>query len=93
VLGFDTALLAATTLTEQKINKTGTQPIINILTELSRRDGSIRRRLANIKNVYPRHEEFAQKISQYNPAELAQALKKLSFCAQTKVYLFWNGNK
>ncbi len=89
-LGFDTALLAATTITEQKLQTTGTQPIIRILTELSKHDGSIRRRLANIKNVYPRHEEFVGKISQLNAAELAQALKKLSFCAQSKVYLFWN---
>jgi GNAT superfamily N-acetyltransferase len=92
-LGFDTALLAATTITEQKIHATGTKPIVHILTELSKHDGSIRRRLANLKNVYPKHEEFTEKISQLNATELAKVLKKLSFCAQSKVYLFWNGNK
>ncbi len=92
-LGFDTALLAATTVTEQKIQTTGTKPIVHILTELSKHDGSIRRRLANIKNVYPKHDEFAEKIGQLNAKELAEVLKKLGFCAQTKVYLFWNGKK
>ena len=88
-LGFDTALLAGTTITQQKLQQTGTKPIITILTELSKHDGIIRRRLANLKNIYPRHEEFTEKISQLNSAGLAETLKRLSFCAQSKIYLFW----
>ena len=61
-----------------------------MLTELSQHDGSIRRRLASTKNIYPKHEEFTAKISAtQHVAELAVALKRLSFCAQSKVYLFW----
>lgn len=87
--GFDAALLSATGLSEQKIQKIGTEKIAAVLVELSKHDAIIRRRLVNLKNVYPKHEEFAQKISQLNAGELAGALKKLSFCAQSKVYLFW----
>ena len=88
-LGFDTALMASQSYNQQKLSQTGTKPIINILTELSQHDGSIRRRLVNLKNIYPHHEEFTSKIAEFNPAELALTLKRLSFCAQTKMYLFW----
>jgi ABC-type transport system involved in cytochrome c biogenesis ATPase subunit/GNAT superfamily N-acetyltransferase len=88
-LGLDTALMGSTDYNEQKLQHTGTQPIIKILTDLSQHDGSIRRRLASLKDVYPKHEEFTQKINTYNTQELAAALKKLSFSAQTKTYLFW----
>jgi ABC-type transport system involved in cytochrome c biogenesis ATPase subunit len=88
-LGFDAALMGSTSYNEQKIAKTGIQPVIEILTNLSKRDGSIRRRIAPTKNLYPRHEQFAEKISQFTPAQLANALKTLSFACQTKTYLFW----
>ena len=88
-LGFDCALMAGTSYNEQKINTIGRKPIIEILTELSRHDGSTRRRLANLKNIYPHHEEFTSKMAEFNASELALALKRLSFCTQSKVYLFW----
>ena len=44
-LGFDTALLAGTSYTEQKIQTIGTKPIQTILEILSQHDGSVRRRL------------------------------------------------
>lgn len=88
-LGFDCALIAGTNYNEQKIEATGTKPIIEVLTELSQHDGSTRRRLVNLKNIYPHHEEFTTKIAEFNPAELALTLKRLSFCAQTKMCLFW----
>lgn len=88
-LGFDAALLAGTSYTEQKIQTIGTKPIQTILEELSMHDGSIRRRLTNLKNIYPKHEEFTAKIAEFNASELALALKRVSFCAQGKVYLFW----
>lgn len=89
VLGFDLALMAGTSYNEQKIKEAGLTPIVEVLVELSRHDGSIRRRLTNLKNIYPRHEKFTAKIKELDIAELAVALKRLSFCAQTKVYLFW----
>ena len=89
LLGFDRALLASPTINQQKLGQTGTSPILDILTELSLHDGSVRRRLAGTKNIYPKHEEFNAKITGFNVSELALALKRLSFCAQSKVYLFW----
>ncbi len=91
-LGFDTTLLSAAGLTEQKIQVVGQENVKNVLVELSKHDAIIRRRLANLKNVYPKHEEFVDKISQLDETMLAEVLKKLSFCAQTKVYLFWKNN-
>ncbi len=89
VLGFDLALMAGTSYNEQKTKDTGIAPIVDVLVELSLRDGSFRRRIANLKNIYPKHEEFTEKIEKLNTEELAVALKRLSFCAQSKVYLFW----
>ena len=88
-LGFDTALMASTNYNEQKLQQTDAKPIIDTLTELSQHDGSIRRRLASTKNIYPKHEEFTAKIKELNIVELAVVLKRLSFCAQSKVFLFW----
>jgi hypothetical protein len=59
------------------------------LTELSAHDGSVRRRLINTTNPYPKHQEFKEKIANTTTAELAEALKRLSFANQTKIYLFW----
>jgi ABC-type transport system involved in cytochrome c biogenesis ATPase subunit/GNAT superfamily N-acetyltransferase len=88
-LGFDTVLLSATAFTEQKISATGKEKVVNVFVELSKNDAIIRRRLANLKNVYPKHEEFIQKIRQLDTAELSLVLKKLGFASQSKVYLFW----
>jgi ABC-type transport system involved in cytochrome c biogenesis ATPase subunit len=88
-LGFDCMLLGSATYNQQIIAQTGTQTIINVLTELSQRNGGIRRRLANTENPYPHHKEAAQKISAYTAEEMAEALKRLSFANQSKTYLFW----
>jgi hypothetical protein len=42
-----------------------------------------------LRSVYPRHEEFVAKIRELDAVGLAKALKRLSFMAQSKVYLFW----
>jgi hypothetical protein len=60
-----------------------------VLDELSRRDAGGRRRLAGLKTVYPRHEEFVAKVGGLDACGLPKVLKRLSFLAQTKVYLFW----
>jgi ABC-type transport system involved in cytochrome c biogenesis ATPase subunit/predicted N-acetyltransferase YhbS len=88
-LGFDCTLMGSAAYNQGKTEMTGTQPIISILTELSQRDGGVRRRVACTENPYPRHKEFAEKIASYTPAELAEALKRLSFANQTKTYLIW----
>jgi ABC-type lipoprotein export system ATPase subunit len=88
-LGFDNALLGSPAYNQQQLAQTGTQPIIDLLTELSQRDGGIRRRLANTKTPYPSHQEFKEKIANYTDTDLAEALKRLSFACQTKTYLFW----
>ncbi len=88
-LGFDVALLAGTQYCEQKISAVGRRTVSTVLETLSKRDASVRRRLAGLRNVYPKHEEFLAKICKLDSAALALALKRLSFIAQTKVYLFW----
>jgi cellulase/cellobiase CelA1 len=88
-LGFDTALLAGTQYAEHTIAETGTKTISAILENLSKHDASVRRRLASLHNVYPKHDEFTAKIRELDATGLAKALKRLSFMAQTKVYLFW----
>ncbi|MCW4025315.1 MAG: ATP-binding cassette domain-containing protein [Candidatus Bathyarchaeota archaeon] len=89
-LGFDTALLSATSISERKMEQVGAEAVKTVLLELSQKDAGVRRRLVNIKNVYPRHPEFAEKITQLKPSELAISLKKLGFIAQSKIYLFWS---
>jgi ATPase subunit of ABC transporter with duplicated ATPase domains len=88
-IGFDPILLSSTGYTEQKIQAIGTAAITQILIELSHAEGGIRRKLANTKNLYPNHQEFTEKITQFSPEQLAETLKRLSFTAQTKIYLHW----
>ena len=88
-LGFDCTLMGSATYNQKRIAQTGSQPIIDILTELSEHNSGIRRRLANTTNPYPKHQEFTQKIANSTQTELAEALKRLSFANQTKTYLFW----
>jgi ABC-type transport system involved in cytochrome c biogenesis ATPase subunit len=87
-LGFDPALLSATSVSERQIQQLGMKATRQVLLELSEKDASVRRRLTTTKNVYPKHVEVAEKIGQLAPQELAVALKKVGFIAQTKVYLF-----
>jgi GNAT superfamily N-acetyltransferase len=89
-LGFDTALLSATSVSENKIEQIGTELVKTVLLDLSKRDAGVRRRLVNIKNVYPKQAEFVEKIAQLTLLELAVTLKKLGFIAQSKIYLFWS---
>jgi ABC-type lipoprotein export system ATPase subunit/predicted N-acetyltransferase YhbS len=89
VLGFDSALLAGVQYGERVVSEVGREAVLDVLEELSRRDAGVRRRLVGLRNVYPRHEEFMAKAAELDVAGLALALKRLSFMAQTKVYLFW----
>jgi ABC-type ATPase with predicted acetyltransferase domain len=91
-LGFDTALLASTQYAQHVIAKAGTETITAILENLSKHDASTRRRLIPLRNVYPKHHEFTEKIRQLDTTGLAKALKRLSFMTQTKIYLFWRKN-
>jgi len=43
----------------------------------------------SLPKVYPTHQEFMAKIERLDGKSLAEVLKRLSFLAQTKVYLFW----
>jgi hypothetical protein len=88
-MGFNPTLLANTEYNEKMISQVGCKKIIALLIELSKRHPAVRRRLAGLSNVYPKHEEFTTKIRKFNTADLASALKRLSFMTQTKVYLFW----
>jgi ABC-type lipoprotein export system ATPase subunit/GNAT superfamily N-acetyltransferase len=87
--GCDHSLLADVHYGERVVSEVGREAVLNLLEKLSKRDAGVRRRLAGLRSVYPRHEEFAAKIRELGTADLALALKRLSFMAQTKVYLFW----
>jgi ABC-type ATPase with predicted acetyltransferase domain len=88
-LGFDTALLAGTQYAEHMVSEVGNETVFTVLEELSKNNAGVRRRLAGLRNVYPKHDEFKAKIRELDAAGLAKALKRLSFMAQSKVYLFW----
>jgi phosphoglycolate phosphatase-like HAD superfamily hydrolase len=89
-LGFDTALLAGTQYAQHAISEAGKETVTAILENLSKHNASTRRRLIGMRNVYPKHQEFTAKLHELDAAGLAKALKRLSFMAQTKVYLFWS---
>jgi ABC-type lipoprotein export system ATPase subunit len=89
-LGFDVALLAGAQYGERVVAEVGCEQVSAVLEQLSRKDAGVRRRLAGLRGVYPKHEEFMAKVAEFDVASLAKALKKLSFMAQTKVYLFWS---
>ena len=88
-IGFDHTLLTGTQDAEHTLTKAEQETVTTILEELSKHDASVRRRLASMHNVYPKHKEFITKIRELDTTGLAKALKRLSFIAQTKVYLFW----
>jgi ABC-type ATPase with predicted acetyltransferase domain len=89
-LGFDTAMLAGTQYAQHAISEAGKETVTAILENLSKHDASVRRRLVGMRNVYPKHQEFTAKLRELDTPDLAKALKRLSFMAQTKVYLFWS---
>jgi hypothetical protein len=86
-LGFNPTLLANLNYNEHTINKTSREAVTTILTDLSLHDSNIRKRLTATRNIYPKHEEFTTKITKLNAYELAKVLKRLSFTAQSKIYL------
>ncbi|MFB3887970.1 MAG: GNAT family N-acetyltransferase [Candidatus Bathyarchaeia archaeon] len=88
-LGFEPALLGCVGYVENLLQRVGCREVVGLLLELSRKDAAVRKRLLSLPCIYPRHEEFAQKLAQLDSAGLAEALKRLSFMAQSKVYLFW----
>ncbi len=92
-LGFDISLLPCTSYVENQINQIGQEKIVALLEELSLHDASVRKRLASLPNLYPKHREFTQKIANLDTAGLATSLKRLSFLAQPKIYLFWSNQK
>jgi hypothetical protein len=82
-------VLAGVAYCERVVCEVGCEAVLDVLEELSRRDAGVRRRLVGLRNVYPKHEEFVAKVAELDVAGLAKALKRLSFMAQAKVYLFW----
>ena len=90
VLGFDVSLLSGLSYGERVVSEVGREPILGVLEELSLKDGGVRRRLVCLRNVYPKHGEFMAKLVELDVAGLAKALKRLSFLAQVKAYLFWS---
>jgi len=88
-LGFNPIMLGSVNYNMQQISLIGKEKVIRILENLSRKEAAPRKRLMSSSSVYPKHEEFMQKIEKFDEKNLAETLKRLSFLAQTKVYLFW----
>jgi ABC-type lipoprotein export system ATPase subunit/GNAT superfamily N-acetyltransferase len=88
-LGFDVALLADVGYGERVVCEVGRESVLGLLEVLSLKDAGVRRRLVGLRGVYPKHGEFVAKVAGLDVAGLAKALKRLSFMAQSKVYLFW----
>ncbi|MEM2971312.1 MAG: GNAT family N-acetyltransferase [Candidatus Bathyarchaeia archaeon] len=89
-LGFNPQMLSSQTYNLQKIHTIGKNKIIKILEKLSLKGGASRNRLLTLKGAYPNHQQFVKKLRRLDEENLAKTLKKLSFLAQTKVYLFWS---
>ncbi|MEM3162639.1 MAG: hypothetical protein QW056_06615, partial [Candidatus Bathyarchaeia archaeon] len=87
-LGFKPIMLQSLKHNIEKIMKVGKEIVIEILAELSEKGGIPRKRIIATSKAYPNHGEFVEKLKKLNVEELAEALKRLSFLAQTKVYLF-----
>jgi hypothetical protein len=90
-LGFNPTMLGSTTYNTNKIRKIGKSKVAKILEELSEKGAAPRKRLLNLTKAFPKHQEFEEKIERASEEEIAKTLKRLSFLAQTKVYLFWKG--
>jgi hypothetical protein len=92
-IGFNTENLGNTQQTKEQISQAGPEKVKTILKEFSRKDGSARKRVMSLNDVYPTHEQFMKKLESLNAEGIAQALKILAFLAQTKVYLFGQSNQ
>ena len=72
-LGFDSALLAGLSYGERMVTEAGREAVLNVLEQLSEHDAGVRRRLASMKNIYPKHEEFTAKINQLDTDRLSES--------------------
>jgi len=88
-LGFNPVMLGSVKYNERNIRRIGEDKVVQILEKLSIKEGTLRKRLMSLPKVYPTHQEFMAKIERLDGKSLAEVLKRLSFLAQTKVYLFW----
>ncbi|MEM3626416.1 MAG: ATP-binding cassette domain-containing protein [Candidatus Bathyarchaeia archaeon] len=88
-MGFNPIMLGSQKYNMQKIMAVGKSRIFQVLEELSKKEGTLRKRLVSLEGAFPKHLEFLEKLRGLNEEGLAAALKRLSFLAQTKVYLFW----
>ena len=88
-LGFNPTMLGSVEQNLLGVRRVGKAKIVKILEKLSKREGSVRKRLMASGGAYPTHGEFVKKIRGFSEEGLAKALKTLGFLAQTKVYLFW----
>jgi len=89
-LGFNPTLLGSPTYNMEKIRQLGKSAVSAVLEQFSKKaGGNLRKRVTASGENFQRHEEFLNTISRFDEESLAKCLKRLSFLAQTKVYLFW----
>ena len=88
--GFDLHMLGSTAHNARVLQHAATPEVLAALENLSRRQSSLRKRLLSLSQAYPTHEDFVHKLATLRIDDLAAVLKRLSFLAQTKVYLTWS---
>ncbi|MEM4704877.1 MAG: GNAT family N-acetyltransferase, partial [Candidatus Bathyarchaeia archaeon] len=88
-LGFDTLTLNSPRCCGRTIKKVGKKAVTKVLIELAENEGSVRRVLLGNSKAYPNLAQFAEKLESLDESRLAAVLKRLSFLAQSKAYLFW----
>ncbi|MEM1566723.1 MAG: ATP-binding cassette domain-containing protein [Candidatus Bathyarchaeia archaeon] len=89
MLGFKPFMLQNQKHNIKKIMEVGKEKVIEILKELSEKGSVSRKRIIPTNKAFPTHTEFIEKLEKLTIEELATTLRRLSFLAQTKVYLFW----
>ena len=87
-IGFDAAMMGSESYNQTR-TYTREEAVKAVLAELTRRNTAIRSRLLSLQTAYPKFAQAEEKIEKLTAAELAKALKRLSFAAQTKTYLHW----
>jgi ABC-type lipoprotein export system ATPase subunit len=89
-LGFSSAMLGSLAYNVEEIGEVGRDAVLAVLEQFSRKDGgSLRKRVSCSGGNFQGHEEFLSIVSRFDVEGLAKCLRRISFLAQTKVYLFW----
>jgi hypothetical protein len=82
-------MLASEVYCTAKIVFAGKEGVVKVLEELSLTGKISRKSLVSLPTAFPTHQEFVKRIAELDAHGLSKVLKRLSFQAQPKLYLFW----